>query len=170
MTGTTLTDEEILAVLPICECVALKFRQIPTIEDRLDEAAQGLVQAIESYSAEKAASFKTYAPVVVRNHLLNAIREGKVRESPDVLIALHRTRENETAHEVLVAREDSERLHAALEQLMPDVRMALEMRFGLGEYEEATLKQIGAALGMSKTYAVAAVAAGLVRLAKLMEE
>jgi RNA polymerase sigma factor (sigma-70 family) len=61
--------------------------------------------------------------------------------------------------------DECEALRAAMAKLMPDVRKALEMRYG----SDSTFEEIGAELCCSHTTARALVAAGLAKLKSMME-
>jgi len=161
-----ITEEEMLACLPMVEYEASRFKTLEA-QDAKQEAALRMVEAALVFDPNQGAAFKTFAQRCIHRRLLMlAGKTQRQRNNRHFFLAGAET-------EPLAARSESEiereykRLDAAMAQLMPDVRQALEMRFG---DVEATYPEIAAALGVCRTTVFALLAAGLARLKTLMEE
>ena len=148
-------DDLVTAHLSLAEYLGSRFQSIPA-EDAKQEAAVGLIDAARKFSPERGVEFKTFAAVCIRNQLRDAVHDYGPLPIPQELAP---------ANDEHCDEEECRLLRAALDKLMPDVKKALEMRFG----EDATFEEIGAALDCSHTNARAVVAAGLATLKRMME-
>jgi RNA polymerase sigma factor (sigma-70 family) len=148
-----MNHDLVLNHMTLADILGAKCRQIP-LDDARQEAAVALVKAARTYSPERGVKFGTFARNVIRNHLFDVSGVYAPIQSVE-----QERREDLNA-------EQTEALKAAMAKLMPDVRMALEMRYG---ETPATLEQIGTALGGSHSYARAVVAAGLATLREILE-
>ena len=148
-----MKDDLVLSHLPLAKYMGSIGYGIP-IDDAQQEAVVALIKAAEKYQPDHGAKFSTFARNVIRNHLITQ----SVVYSPIVPDARPATKQtnDQQRHAVM----------SAMEKLAPNVRKALEMRYG---DDDASYEQIGIMLGCSHTYAREVVAAGLVKLKRLME-
>lgn len=155
MSDVTL-DVLVTSHMPLAEILGARCSRIPT-DDGKQEAMVGLIMAARRFSPDRGVKFSTFAATVIRNHLLNAVAVySPLPMQPEERIVEEHGEEEEV-----------EAVRSAMSRLMPEVRTALEMRYG-GE-SEATFEEIGLALGCSHTTARATVAAGLVKLKGMLE-
>ena len=142
--------------LPLAEFIGSQCHCIPP-DDARQEAVIALMVAARKFSPDRGVKFSTFAASVIRNHLFNAAIDYSPLPLP-----------SHQQQDTVERRDDEmcEALRATMEKLMPDVRLALEMRYG---EDEATFEEIGARLDCSHVTASAMVAAGLVKLKGMME-
>lgn len=149
-----------VAYLPMSRSIASSFcHDRFQAEDIRQEAAVALIKAAARYTPEVGVSFPHFAACCIRNHLLNSSRSRPFISSAIDPRDVEDRRMDSNA-------EDVEALRAALGKLQPDVRIALELRFG---ETEATWDEIADACGVTVGKARCLVAAGLARLKSLME-
>ena len=140
--------------LPLAEYMGSRWHARIPVDDAQQEAVIGLLKAARKFSPDRGVEFDAFARAVIRNHLNRAVFDY----SP---LPTHPEPAPERSLE-----EECEALRAAMAKLMPDVRMALQMRYG---ESEATFEEIGKALDCSHPTARAMVAAGLAQLKSMME-
>ena len=151
-----MNDDLVLTHLPLAKYMGSRGYGMP-VEDARQEAVIALMKAAEKYQPDRDAKFSTFARNVIRNHLINrAVIYSPTK--PDARTPVRDNLSEQQPWETLILR-------AALEKMAPGVRMALEMRYG----DDASYEHIGTMLGCSHTYAREVVAAGLVKLKRLME-
>jgi RNA polymerase sigma factor (sigma-70 family) len=146
-------NELVMSHMPLAETIGSRFSRIP-VDDAKQEAMVALVLAARKFDPERGKKFSSFAAAVIRNHLLDAVSDYCPLPHGD------------KAPEEREAVEDYDALRTAMNALMPDVRLALEMRYG---ESEATFEEIGARLDCTHVYAMAIVAAGLATLKRMME-
>ena len=70
-------DLLVVRMLPIAlACAASYDSNLLCREDLAQEGMFGLISAVRTYSADKSASFKTYAGVCIKNRIVSAIRKS----------------------------------------------------------------------------------------------
>jgi len=151
-----LSETEVLECLPLADCLGAKLR-IPA-EDARQEAAVALVRSESKFNPERG-EFAAFAHRVIHNHLLKVAVVYSSKHSQMCW-------REDSYVEDKVRGEEYVALRKALKSLTPEVRQALEMRYG---ETEAGFSEIGEALGCGHQAASAMVAAGLARLRRMIE-
>lgn len=110
-------------------------------------------KAISSYRG--AASTKTWLMAIARNRCLKEMdtqqrRKALLQENVEHVASRMHTDPPPASEAVLLSREWLSRLQSALEQLEPEARSILVMRFGVGLPHEFSVNEIVQVLGISR--------------------
>lgn len=148
--------------------IARKYQsQEEEFEDLISVGTIGLIKAIDSYDYSKGSKLVTYAARCIENELLMLFRSRR-KSSREISLyePLGTDKEGneislldicEKQQEEIDSRLEREYVYSRLFALMQDVldRRELEiigMRYGFGDYEEMTQREIGRRLGISRSY------------------
>ena len=147
--------------------IAKKFENSGVnIEDLISIGTIGLIKAVNTFSPEKNIKLATYASRCIENEILMHLRKiasQKIEVSLDeplntdwdgnelMLADVLGSDVDEISREV---EEDDEKkvLLQMIESLPPREREIIDMRFGLGEKEELTQKEVADKMGISQSY------------------
>lgn len=154
-------------------------------EDLISIGTIGLLKAVDSFRPDYGSRFATYAIRCIDNELLMYFRSrkklrsevslfepiGTDKEGNQIqLVDVLEYQEKNVAEELL-KREQMKRIRENMEKVL-DEREAfiIKKRYGLGEEEEWTQRQIAAKLGISRSYVSRIEKRGLDKLKKIIEE
>ena len=147
--------------------IAKKFENSGVnIEDLISIGTIGLIKAVNTFSPEKNIKLATYASRCIENEILMHLRKI---ESQKVEISLDEPLNTDwDGNELILAdvlgnegdeinremeEEDEKRILLQVIDTLPDrEKEIIDMRFGLGEKEELTQKQVADKLGISQSY------------------
>ena len=147
--------------------IAKKFENSGVnIEDLISIGTIGLIKAVNTFSPEKNIKLATYASRCIENEILMHLRKiasQKMEVSLDeplntdwdgnelMLADVLGSEVDELTREI---EEDDEKkvLLQMIEKLPPREKKIIDMRFGLGEKEELTQKEVADQMGISQSY------------------
>ena len=147
--------------------IAKKFENSGVnIEDLISIGTIGLIKAVNTFSPEKNIKLATYASRCIENEILMHLRKiasQKIEVSLDeplntdwdgnelMLADVLGSDVDEISREI---EEDDEKkiLREIIENLPEREREIIDMRFGLGEKEELTQKEVADKMGISQSY------------------
>ena len=136
------------------------------IEDLISIGTMGLIKSINTFCAEKNIKLATYASRCIENEILMYIRKnaGRVGEisideplntdwdGNELLLSDILGSEEDSAAEEIMRREEIRTIHNAVNALEPRERQIIVLRYGLGDKEEMTQKDVADLLGISQSY------------------
>ncbi|MBQ9167642.1 MAG: RNA polymerase sporulation sigma factor SigE [Oscillospiraceae bacterium] len=136
------------------------------LEDLISIGTIGLIKAISTYQREKNIKLATYASRCIENEILMHIRKisgQKAEVSLDEPINMDYDGNELLLSDILGTDEDMimrpleddvdiQLLRQALKDLPDREREIVQMRFGLGGYQELTQKEVAQKLGISQSY------------------
>ena len=147
--------------------IAKKFENSGVnIEDLISIGTIGLIKAVNTFSPEKNIKLATYASRCIENEILMHLRKiasQKMEVSLDeplntdwdgnelMLADVLGSEVDEITREI---EEDDEKktLMKMIDKLPPRERIIIDLRFGLGEKEELTQKEVADIMGISQSY------------------
>lgn len=147
--------------------IAKRFENTGTgIEDLVSIGTIGLIKAINTFRPDKNIKLATYASRCIENEILMYIRKfSAVRNEISIDEPLNMDwdgnelllsdvlgdDEDNIVYEI-EQREEKEAIRRAVASLEPREREIIEMRYGLGGYDEMTQKEVADRLGISQSY------------------
>lgn len=154
------------------------------LEDLISVGTIGLIKAIDSYDYGKGSKLVTYAARCIENELLMLMRSRK-KTSREISLyePLGTDKEGneislldicENGQEEIGERMEREIVYSRLISLMKEALDSRElqiisMRYGFGDYDEMTQKEIGKKLGISRSYVSRIEKRALLKLRKLSD-
>lgn len=147
--------------------IARKFENTGIhIEDLISIGTIGLIKAVNTFKPEKKIKLATYASRCIENEILMYLRRNnKVRsevsfdeplnidwDGNELLLSDVLGTEDDIITKNLEASVDKKLLFKALHQLSDREKQIMELRFGLGNGEEKTQKDVADMLGISQSY------------------
>ena len=117
-------------------------------EEALQAGRIGLWRAIRGYDAKRGTAFSTYAWVAICRHI-NSRGKELLRERKDRTKDIFPMRTTVDPEEKLEQCLIKEALQDLVEQLPERLQRVIVCRYGLGDQEPCTLKQVGGVLGVS---------------------
>ena len=147
--------------------IAKKFENSGVnIEDLISIGTIGLIKAVNTFSPEKNIKLATYASRCIENEILMHLRKiasQKVEISLDeplntdwdgneLILADVLGNEGDEINREMEEEDEKRILLQVIETLPQREREIIDMRFGLGEKEELTQKQVADKLGISQSY------------------
>ena len=154
------------------------------IEELISIGTVGLIKAISTFNSEKNIKLATYASRCIENEILMFIRKSathKKEVSIDEPLSVDWDGNELLLSDILGSdsdvvtkdmEEDEERkiVRAAVSDLSDRERIIVELRFGLGDGQELTQKEVADALGISQSYISRLEKKIMSRLRKKIEE
>ena len=136
------------------------------IEDLISIGTIGLIKAVNTFKPEKKIKLATYASRCIENEILMYLRRNnKVRsevsfdeplnidwDGNELLLSDVLGTDDDIITKNLEASVDKKLLFKALHQLSDREKQIMELRFGLGNGEEKTQKDVADMLGISQSY------------------
>ncbi len=147
--------------------IARKFENTGVnVEDLISIGTIGLIKAINTFKTDKKIKLATYASRCIENEILMYLRRNtKTRteisideplnvdwEGNELLLSDILGTEADIIHRRLEDEVDKELLHCALAKLTKREKRIVELRFGLGNTQERTQKEVADMLGISQSY------------------
>ena len=147
--------------------IAKKFENSGVnIEDLISIGTIGLIKAVNTFSPEKNIKLATYASRCIENEILMHLRKiasQKVEISLDeplntdwdgneLILADVLGNEGDEINREMEEEEEKRILLQVIDTLPDREKEIIDMRFGLGEKEELTQKQVADKLGISQSY------------------
>ncbi len=147
--------------------IAKKFESSGVyIEDLISIGTIGLIKAVNTFSPEKNIKLATYASRCIENEILMHLRKiasQKMEVSLDeplntdwdgneLLLADVLGSDGDEIHRDIEEDDEKRILLQVIETLPEREKEIIDMRFGLGEKEELTQKQVADKLGISQSY------------------
>ena len=136
------------------------------IEDLISIGTIGLIKALGTFRADKNIKLATYASRCIENEILMylrklAVRRGEVSideplntdwDGNELLLSDILGTDPDEVSKPLEADADRAMLRAAIAKLPPREREIICRRFGIGQKQEATQKEVADAMGISQSY------------------
>ncbi|MCC8023127.1 MAG: RNA polymerase sporulation sigma factor SigE [Clostridiales bacterium] len=147
--------------------IAKKFESSSAnVEDLISIGTIGLIKAVKTFCPERNIKLATYASRCIENEILMYLRKMnnvKTEISIDEPLSVDWDGNELLLSDILgsdgdeinreMEMEDEKRLlRQTVENLSQRERIIMQMRFGLGEYEEHTQKQVADKMGISQSY------------------
>ncbi len=166
--GDSIAREKLITHnLRLVVYIAKKFESSGVnIEDLISIGTIGLIKAVNTFSPEKNIKLATYASRCIENEILMHLRKiasQKMEVSLDEPLNTDWDGNELMLADVLgsdgdeinreIEEEDEKRiLLKVIDTLPPRERVIIDMRFGLGDKEELTQKEVADKLGISQSY------------------
>jgi RNA polymerase sporulation-specific sigma factor len=136
------------------------------IEDLISIGTIGLIKAVNTYDADKNIKLATYASRCIENEILMFLRKASNRRSEvsideplsmdwdgnELLLSDVLGTDADVIMQPLEDDADKKLLAGALEKLTKREQEIITMRFGLGDGEELTQKEVADIMGISQSY------------------
>jgi RNA polymerase sporulation-specific sigma factor len=147
--------------------IARKFENTGIgLEDLISIGTIGLIKAINTFNPERNIKLATYASRCIENEILMYLRRNnKIRseisideplnvdwDGNELLLSDILGTEGDIIHKNLEEEVDRDLLNTAMEKLSMREKKIMELRFGLGNGEEKTQKEVADLLGISQSY------------------
>lgn len=147
--------------------IARKFENTGIgIEDLISIGTIGLIKAVNTFNPEKNIKLATYASRCIENEILMYIRKNNSSRNDvsideplntdwdgnELLLSDILGTENDVVHRDIEEQVDKELLLIAMKRLSSRETRIMELRFGLGQEEEKTQKEVADMLGISQSY------------------
>lgn len=135
-------------------------------DDLISIGTIGLIKAVDTYNPEKATRLATYASRCIENEILMHLRaRKKIRAELSLYDPIGVDKEGneisfidvlgtdpEIISDIVAGQMEQDRLWKQLEQLSPQERKVLVLRFGLKDGARRTQREIARRLGISRSY------------------
>ncbi|MBO5293273.1 MAG: RNA polymerase sporulation sigma factor SigK [Lachnospiraceae bacterium] len=136
------------------------------MEDLISIGTIGLIKAVSSYDSTKGSRLATYAARCIDNELLMLLRKkkntrevslyepiGTDKEGNEISLLDIIEHEQKDVVESITLEQNIERLYELSDRLLSNrEKEILYLRYGMWNGEEATQREIGARLGISRSY------------------
>ena len=136
------------------------------IEDLISIGTIGLIKAINTFDSEKKIKLATYASRCIENEILMYLRKsvnqkGEISfdeplntdwDGNELLLSDVLGTDNDMVMRPLEDDVDRQLLESAMEKLSDREKKIITMRFGLGNTEERTQKEVADIMGISQSY------------------
>lgn len=147
--------------------IAKKFENTGiALEDLTSIGTIGLIKAINTYKSDKNIKLATYASRCIENEILMYIRKNSNRrveisideplntdwDGNELLLSDVLGTDEDEIYRDLEETEDKKIIYNAISKLSPREQTIVKLRFGLGESEEYTQKEVADMLGISQSY------------------
>ena len=166
--GDSLAREEFVRgnlrlVLSVIQKFSSRKEQM---DDLFQVGCIGLIKAINTFKSDKNIKLATYASRCIENEILMHIRKTGTQRNEisideplnvdwdgnELLLSDILGNEEDGATYELDQREERQSVLLAVSHLPERERIIIEMRYGLGEKEEMTQKEVADLLGISQSY------------------
>ncbi len=136
------------------------------IEELISIGTVGLIKAVSTFNSDKNIKLATYASRCIENEILMFIRKTSTQrkeisideplsvdwDGNELLLSDILGSDSDIVSKNMEDAEERKILIEAVNDLNPRERLIIEMRFGLGGYEELTQKEVADTLGISQSY------------------
>ncbi|OQB13876.1 MAG: RNA polymerase sigma-35 factor precursor [Firmicutes bacterium ADurb.Bin193] len=136
------------------------------IEDLISIGTIGLIKAVNTFNPLKNIKLATYASRCIENEILMYIRKNSCSRNDvsideplntdwdgnELLLSDVLGTESDTVHRNIEEEVDKELLLVAMKKLSARETRIMELRFGLGNEDEKTQKEVADMLGISQSY------------------
>ncbi|WP_034634637.1 RNA polymerase sporulation sigma factor SigK [Desulfofundulus thermocisternus] len=135
-------------------------------DDLISIGTIGLIKAVDTYNPEKSTRLATYASRCIENEILMHLRArkrirtelslydpiGVDKEGNEISFIDVLGTDPEIVSDIVAGQMEQDRLWKQLEQLSPQERKVLVLRFGLKDGARRTQREIARRLGISRSY------------------
>lgn len=147
--------------------IAKKFDTNSTnVEDLISIGTIGLIKAVNTYCPEKNIKLATYASRCIENEILMYLRKNSSLKSEisfneplnvdwdgnELLLSDILGSDTDEISRGIEQEDEKQLLKGLIDRLSSREKQIMQMRFGLGGYEEYTQKQVADCLGISQSY------------------
>lgn len=147
--------------------IAKKFDTNTTnVEDLISIGTIGLIKAVNTYCPEKNIKLATYASRCIENEILMYLRKNSSLKSEisfneplnvdwdgnELLLSDILGSDTDEISRGIEQEDEKQLLKGLIDRLSSREKQIMQMRFGLGGYEEYTQKQVADCLGISQSY------------------
>ncbi len=135
-------------------------------DDLISIGSIGLIKAIKTFKIDKNIKLATYASRCIENEILMFLRKNNVQRNEisldeplnidwdgnELLLSDILGTDNDSVYKDLESDVEKELLFKAMKKLSDREKQIMEMRFGLGNKNEMTQKEVADMLGISQSY------------------
>lgn len=147
--------------------IAKKFdNNTYVLEDLISIGTIGLIKAVNTFRPDKNIKLATYASRCIENEILMYLRKFSVQrfeisideplnvdwDGNELLLSDILGSSSDEISEKVESDSEKELLNSLVEKLNDREKIIMKMRFGLGECEELTQKEVADKLGISQSY------------------
>ncbi len=147
--------------------IARKFETTTgSIEDLISIGTIGLIKAVNTFRPERSIKLATYASRCIENEILMFLRKSSSHRNEvsideplnvdwdgnELLLSDILGSDGDEVGRGIEQEDERHLLMRLVRELSPRERQIMEMRFGMGGYEEFTQKEVADALGISQSY------------------
>ncbi len=165
--GTEVKRQLIEHNLRLVVYIARKFDNTNVgVEDLVSIGTIGLIKAINTFNPEKNIKLAPYASRCIENEILMYLRKNTGTKSEvsideplnvdwdgnELLLSDILSVDENEVHKRMEDRADRQMLAEAMQRLSAREKQIINMRFGLGGYNEQTQKEVADRLGISQSY------------------
>ena len=147
--------------------IARKFENTGVdLDDLISIGAIGLIKAVRSFNIDKKIKLATYASRCIENEILMHLRRtSKLKaevsfdeplsadyEGNELLLSDVMGTDEDIVYKNLEEKQERASLRRAIEKLPAREKNIIELRYGLGNYDELTQREVADILGISQSY------------------
>ncbi len=160
-------EQLIIHNLRLVVYIAKKFEgPSANVEDLISIGTIGLMKAVKTFQPERNIKVATYASRCIENEILMYLRKmNNVKteisideplsvdwDGNELLLSDILGSDGEEINHDLEMEDERQLLMRVINELNPREKIIMEMRFGLGHFEEHTQKQVADQMGISQSY------------------
>ena len=135
-------------------------------DDLISIGSIGLIKAVKTFKSDKNIKLATYASRCIENEILMFLRKNNVQKGEisfdeplnvdwdgnELLLSDILGTDADCIYKDIESDVEKEMLIFALDKLLPREKLIMQMRFGMGGYNEMTQKEVADILGISQSY------------------
>ena len=163
----TVKDSLVEHNLRLVVYIARKFENTGVdLDDLISIGAIGLIKAVRSFNIDKKIKLATYASRCIENEILMHLRRtSKLKaevsfdeplsadfEGNELLLSDVMGTDEDIVYKNLEEKQERASLRRAIEKLPAREKNIIELRYGLGNYDELTQREVADILGISQSY------------------
>ena len=163
----TVKDSLVEHNLRLVVYIARKFENTGVdLDDLISIGAIGLIKAVRSFNIDKKIKLATYASRCIENEILMHLRRtSKLKaevsfdeplsadfEGNELLLSDVMGTDEDVVYKNLEEKQERASLRRAIEKLPAREKNIIELRYGLGNYDELTQREVADILGISQSY------------------
>lgn len=163
----TVKDSLVEHNLRLVVYIARKFENTGVdLDDLISIGAIGLIKAVRSFNIDKKIKLATYASRCIENEILMHLRRtAKLKaevsfdeplsadyEGNELLLSDVMGTDEDIVYKNLEEKQERASLRKAIEKLPTREKNIIELRYGLGNYDELTQREVADILGISQSY------------------
>lgn len=163
----TVKDSLVEHNLRLVVYIARKFENTGVdLDDLISIGAIGLIKAVRSFNIDKKIKLATYASRCIENEILMHLRRtSKLKaevsfdeplsadyEGNELLLSDVMGTDEDIVYKNLEEKQERASLRKAIEKLPTREKNIIELRYGLGNYDELTQREVADILGISQSY------------------